>query len=202
MLHFIYLFTIILTFALFLKERSSLHTTVSDLKKKSENLNASVSALATQNNSLRTENNHLLKDLANISQDIEQRYQEKQKQWQDAWVKSNEKKIRKDAIERSRSVIRGQATEHLAPLIMDDVNIKDFRFLGNPIDYLVFSGASDITDKKGKDLDKIILLEIKSGSSNLNTVQRRIRDAVKESRIEFAVYNPDTKEIKITAPEK
>ena len=202
MLHFIYLFTIILTFALFLKERSSLHTTVSDLKKKSENLNASVSALATQNNSLRTENNHLLKDLANISQDIEQQYQEKQKQWQDAWVKSNEKKIRKDAIERSRSVIRGQATEHLAPLIMDDVNIKDFRFLGNPIDYLVFSGASDITDKKGKDLDKIILLEIKSGSSNLNTVQRRIRDAVKESRIEFAVYNPDTKEIKITAPEK
>lgn len=202
MLHFIYLFTIILTFALFLKERSSLHTTISDLKKKSENLNASVSALATQNNSLRAENNHLLKDLANISQDIEQQYQEKQKQWQDAWVKSNEKKIRKDAIERSRSVIRGQATEHLAPLIMDDVNIKDFRFLGNPIDYLVFSGASDITDKKGKDLDKIILLEIKSGSSNLNTVQRRIRDAVKESRIEFAVYNPDTKEIKITAPEK
>ena len=202
MLHFIYLFTIILTFALFLKERSSLHTTVSDLKKKSENLNASVSALATQNNSLRAENNHLLKDLANISQDIEQHYQEKQKQWQDAWVKSNEKKIRKDAIERSRSVIRGQATEHLAPLIMDDVNIKDFRFLGNPIDYLVFSGASDITDKKGKDLDKIILLEIKSGNSNLNTVQRRIRDAVKESRIEFAVYNPDTKEIKITAPEK
>jgi len=202
MLHFIYLFTIILTFALFLKERSSLNTTVSDLKKKSEKLNASVSALATQNNSLRTENNHLLKDLANISQDIEQQYQEKQKQWQDAWVKSNEKKIRKDAIERSRSVIRGQATEHLAPLIMDDVNIKDFRFLGNPIDYLVFSGASDITDKKGKDLDKIILLEIKSGSSNLNTVQRRIRDAVKESRIEFAVYNPDTKEIKITAPEK
>ena len=93
MLHFIYLFTIILTFALFLKERSSLHTTVSDLKRRAKTLTPSVSALATQNNSLRTENNHLLKDLANISQDIEQQYQEKQKQWQDAEVKSNEKKI-------------------------------------------------------------------------------------------------------------
>ena len=113
------------------------------------------------------------------------------------WIAEQEKAIRKDSIERSRRVIRGQATEHLAPLTMPGLNIKDFRFVGNPIDYIVFSGASDITDKTADtEFEKIILLEIKSGKSRLNKVQRRIRDAVKNGNIEFVIYNPDTQETK------
>ena len=80
---------------------------------------------------------------------------------------------------------------------MPGLNIKDFRFVGNPIDYIVFSGASDITDKTADtEFEKIILLEIKSGKSRLNKVQRRIRDAVKNGNIEFVIYNPDTQETK------
>lgn len=120
----------------------------------------------------------------------------------EAWKLTEEERIRNDALTRSRSVIRGQATEHLAPLMMPDLNLKDFRFVGNPVDYIVFSGVSDITDKlEDAKIDKVILLEIKSGKSKLNTVQRKIRDAIKEGKVEFVIHNPDTNETKVIKPE-
>lgn len=106
------------------------------------------------------------------------------------------KEARKDSIKRSRSTIRGQATEHLAPLTTDIWSHKDYRFIGNPIDYIVFAGASGVTDTTQDNIDEIIFLEIKTGKSKLNKVQRRIRDCIKNNRIYFAVYNPDTNELK------
>ena len=104
------------------------------------------------------------------------------------------KKARKESVEKSRAVIRGQATEHLAPYIIDDINPKDCRFMGNPIDYVVFDGLSDVTDKVTKDVKEVIFVDIKTGKSNLTTVQRRIRDAIKDGRVSFRVVNPDEKE--------
>ena len=104
------------------------------------------------------------------------------------------KKARKESVEKSRAVIRGQATEHLAPYVMENVNPKDCRFMGNPIDYVVFDGLSDVTDKVAKDIKEIIFVDVKTGKSNLTTVQRRIRDAIKEGRVSFQVVNPDKKE--------
>ena len=49
-------------------------------------------------------------------------------------------KARKDALDKSRSVMRGQATEHLAPFIIEGTNPKDYRFMGNPVDYVLFEG--------------------------------------------------------------
>lgn len=133
-----------------------------------------------------------------LEEEIKEEYEEKMS----TWIAFKEEEIRKDSLKRSRSVIRGQATEHLAPLTMPGLNIKDFRFLGNPIDYIVFSGASDVTDKVDDvDFEKIILLEIKSGKSRLNKVQRRIRDAVKNGNVEFVIYNPDTQETKTITSE-
>ena len=104
------------------------------------------------------------------------------------------KKARKESVEKSRAVIRGQATEHLAPYVMENVNPKDCRFMGNPIDYVVFDGLSDLTDKVAKDIKEVIFVDVKTGKSNLTTVQRRIRDAIKEGRVSFQVVNPDKKE--------
>ena len=53
------------------------------------------------------------------------------------------KESRKDAIKRSRSVIRGQASEHLAPYVLKDTNPKDYRFMGNPIDFICTILASN-----------------------------------------------------------
>lgn len=103
---------------------------------------------------------------------------------------------RTDALKRSRSVMRGQATEHLAPLIQSEWPYKDFRFLGNPIDYVIFSGASAVTDGEGDTVDEVVLLDIKTGKSQLSKVQRRIRDAVRVGNVDFATYNPDTEELR------
>ena len=108
-----------------------------------------------------------------------------------SWKITEESKIRKDALERSRSILRGQATEHLAPLTMDSLNPKDFRFMGNPIDYIVFNGLSDVSDKKSDEVESVILLDIKTGKSRLTKTQRRIRDCIEQGRVKFVVYNPD-----------
>ena len=163
-----------------------------------EGLTSQYSSALEEKALLSKERDDILKRLYNQEAEITQRFNEKF----EAWKVSNEASIRSDAVSRSRSVIRGQATEHLAPLTMPSVNIKDFRFIGNPIDYLVFCGASDITDKQNDQIEKVILLEIKSGKSKLNKVQRRIRDAVKEGRVEFAIYNPDTGLTKTTTIEE
>lgn len=108
--------------------------------------------------------------------------------------KSDLKEARKDALNKSRAVMRGQATEHLAPYVMEGINPKDCRFVGNPIDYIIFDGLSDVTDKIAKEIKEVIFVDVKTGKSNLTTVQRRIRDAIIDNRISFQVMNPDKKE--------
>ena len=58
-------------------------------------------------------------------------------------------------------------------------SVSELNFLGNPIDFIGFKGL----DGDG-DID-IKFIEVKSGKSKLNTNQRRIRDAVKEKRIDW-----------------
>ena len=111
-----------------------------------------------------------------------------------SWCIVKKKGIRKDATTRSRKIMRGQATEHLAPLMMKDLNAKDFRFMGNPIDFVVFSGASDVTDGTANKIEKVLFVDIKTGKSKLSKVQRRIRDCIIEGRVEFLEYNPDKNE--------
>jgi predicted Holliday junction resolvase-like endonuclease len=107
-----------------------------------------------------------------------------------------EKTVREDANKRSRAVMRGQATEHLAPIMQTEWNFKDFRFMGDPIDYLVVDGSSGIKDGELNIVTEVVLLDIKTGKSQLNKTQRRIRDAVVEGRVVFAVYNTDTETIR------
>lgn len=92
--------------------------------------------------------------------------------------------------------MRGQATEHLAPLLIPNFNAKDYRFIGNPIDYLLCKNLSNHTDGNEEEPIFIYLLDIKTGTSQLSKVQRRIKDAVMEGRVAFATYNSDTQELK------
>tara|TARA_B100000287_G_C20130265_1_gene581979 strand:+ start:78 stop:536 length:459 start_codon:yes stop_codon:yes gene_type:complete len=87
---------------------------------------------------------------------------------------------RKDSNKKQRATIKGQITETIAPWSMTVVNsVSELNFLGNPIDFIGFKGM----DGDG-DID-IKFIEVKSGKSKLSTKQRRIRDAVKEKRIDW-----------------
>lgn len=106
-------------------------------------------------------------------------------------LKDLEKKTREDTLKRSRSILRGQASEHLAPYVIKDTNPKDYRFMGNPVDYICFDGLSDVLDKKADQITSVKFVDIKTGKSNLNKSQRRIRDAIKNGRVSFEIVNLD-----------
>jgi predicted Holliday junction resolvase-like endonuclease len=61
-------------------------------------------------------------------------------------------------------------------------NPKDARFLGTPIDFLVFDGMSD------DDVREVVFLEIKTGGSSLTTRERRVRDAVLAGRVSWREF--------------
>lgn len=136
---------------------------------------------------LRTNNADLF---SRISQ-LESHYNEKMK----AWKIQEEKRIREDAVSRSRSVQKGFAAEAFAPFDLE-FDRRDYRYLGDPVDFVIFCGSSAIKDGAQDKIDEVIFLDIKTGESSLNTTQRRIRDAVIRKEVRFATYNTDTSILK------
>jgi len=87
---------------------------------------------------------------------------------------------KKEAVERSRNTLKGQITEQLVPLMKDlKYNGSDMRFLGNPIDYIVFDGMSE------GNIKNVIILEVKTGNSRLNKIQKQIKEAIESGNISF-----------------
>jgi predicted Holliday junction resolvase-like endonuclease len=100
------------------------------------------------------------------------------------WKIQNEAFYRQDAINRSQAVILGKVTEHLVPFQNGfPFNPKEARFIGSPIDIIVFDGIDN------EDVVDIYILEIKTGNSSLNKRQRLIRDAVREGRVHWRELN-------------
>ena len=84
---------------------------------------------------------------------------------------------------KSSEVRLGQIGEHLAPFLESwPWDSKRFKFLGEPIDGIQF------------DEDEITFVEIKTGKSQLNKTQRKLRDLIKEKKVSFAVFRIGEKE--------
>lgn len=80
------------------------------------------------------------------------------------WKVEAEKEIRKDAIDKSSSVTMGKMTEHMVPYLPGfGFNPSDARFVGSPIDLIVFDGLGN------DEVKKIVFVEIKTGASTLST---------------------------------
>ena len=81
---------------------------------------------------------------------------------------------REGSLRRSESTRYGQITEQFMPFISDyPYDSKQFRFLGSPIDGVQFEE------------DKIVMIEFKSAGSQLSTRQRKIRNLVREGKVDF-----------------
>ena len=100
------------------------------------------------------------------------------------WRHRTETDIRADAVKRSRAVVTGKVTEHLVPYLGEfPFNPMDVRFLGTPVDLVVFDGLSEGS------LQEVVFVEIKSGpSASLSTRERRIRDAILNGRVRWLEY--------------
>ncbi len=95
---------------------------------------------------------------------------------------------RRESVEKSRSSLKGQIAEQMAPLLPGFQYLPaDARFLGDPIDYVVFSGYSGLRDGAGDGGMEVVLLEVKQGRSALSPTQRALARSVEEGRVRFEI---------------
>jgi len=118
------------------------------------------------------------------SQQLRQQIEEaEKKKWEvTQWKMQAEKEIRKDAISRCVNSLLGKITEYFAPLLIADkyeINPKDFRHLGTPVDFTAFKGLSDENADP-----EVIFFEIKAGKSSvLSERERKVRGAVLNKKV-------------------
>lgn len=96
---------------------------------------------------------------------------------------------RADAVKQSRSTLKGKIGEQMSPLFPEfysKYEPADARFIGSPIDYIIFKNMGKFSKDK-KELIEIIFLDIKTGSPTLSSLQNAIKSAVKFGRIDFQV---------------
>ncbi len=104
------------------------------------------------------------------------------------WKFKYSSSIRQDAVQRSQAVIAGRVHEQLIPYLPAfPFNPKDVRFLGSPVDLVVFDGLAD-----GR-LRRVVFLEVKTGGAGLTSRERSVRDVIQAREVEWA-------ELRITRP--
>ena len=101
------------------------------------------------------------------------------------WRTKRLDEVVKARIKTSRAVLGGQFSEQLAPFLPDfPYSPGDCRFIGKPIDLLVFRGMGD------KEISEVIFVEVKSGKARaLSPQERKLREAVEAGRVSWEQYN-------------
>ena len=110
----------------------------------------------------------------------------------DRWKMEASGEIRKDSVNRSRSTLKGRIAEQMAPLLPVFRYLPaDARFIGSPVDYLIFDGLSEVSDEHGSSL-RIVFMDVKQGSATLTRTQRIIKKAVEEGAVSWqTLHIPD-----------
>lgn len=112
-----------------------------------------------------------------------------------AWISRplRERAVRQDAIMRSQAVITGKVFEQLTPYLPDFAfNPRDARFLGSPVDFVIFDGLDEGA------LRRIVFVEVKTNRSALTSRERSVRDAVQARQVEWLEFRPHV--TRATAP--
>jgi len=98
-------------------------------------------------------------------------------------LKEAELEARADAVRRSRAVLTGQIGEQLAPFFSGfPCDPSDARFLGKPVDFVAFPGAS------AGAIREVLLIEVKAGDSRLSAPERALKEAVEAGRVRWVEY--------------
>ena len=106
------------------------------------------------------------------------------------WKRDYSKELRRDAVQRSQAVTLGKVCEHLIPYLPDfRWNPKDARFLGSPVDLVVFDGLD------AGQLQRIVFLEVKTGGAGLSARERQLRDVVRAGKVSWQEMRTQAKRI-------
>ena len=98
-------------------------------------------------------------------------------------LKKSMKRATTGAQITAKSVNIGKLLEKVFPTMKDfKWELSDCRFLGEPIDFVIFPGLST-----GK-VESIKFLEVKSGKAVLNKHQKNIKEAIENNKIKYEEF--------------
>jgi predicted Holliday junction resolvase-like endonuclease len=136
------------------QREDNLNQTICNLQ---ENLKNQSDIFSENKLEIQSENKTLNTSLNDLSNELEQ-------------IKSEKSSLLSQ--KKSSEIRLGNIAETLAPFLDQfDFNPEECVFIGKPIDYISFGQ------------DEITIIEVKSGKSQLNANQRRIRDQVKSNSV-------------------
>jgi predicted Holliday junction resolvase-like endonuclease len=108
-----------------------------------------------------------------------------------SWRREATDRLAHQAQAHSRAVVRGQVVEQVAPLTdAFPWAPGDARFLGKPVDYVVFDGLGEIRRGERDRLREIVLVDVKTGRAGLTRSERRIRACVDAGRVDIVDTSP------------
>ena len=115
---------------------------------------------------------------------IKWRFERSFNHWQQQQLKDWQKEkelAQKQAISQSRAVLGGKFTEQMAPYLPEfKYDPTEARFIGSPIDMVVFPGLSSGNPKE------IVIMEIKSGSKcQLTQTEKKIQQLVEDGMVRW-----------------
>ena len=112
------------------------------------------------------------------------------------------KEATKRSVDQSRNALKGQIAQQMAPVLPGFSYLPaDARFLGDPIDYVVFNGRTNLGNNGiGEQELEVVLLEVKHSQSKLTPVQRAIAAAVEQGRVRFEIAHIGEDGIVTTKP--
>jgi predicted Holliday junction resolvase-like endonuclease len=86
--------------------------------------------------------------------------------------------IRENAVQRSLAVTAGKVHEQLVPYLPEfGFNPKDARFLGSPVDLVIFDGLAEGAVRR------VVFLEVKTGGGALSARERQVRDIIEAREV-------------------
>ena len=109
---------------------------------------------------------------------------EKELEWQENLVR-----LKGDIADHQRVNIKGKVAEVFAPFLKGfPFKPSECKFIGDPIDYLVFEGLSD------RDIKRIHFVEVKTNDGKLSKHQKQIQDLIdnlKTKKVSFHEFRFD-----------
>jgi len=105
-------------------------------------------------------------------------------------VREEDEKKRKNSLDTSRDVLKGKIGEQMAPLFPEFRNLynpADARFIGTPIDYIIFKNLSKVNSGEEAPIE-IVFVDVKTGKSTLTKSQQMIQDAVSGDKKRVGFY--------------
>ncbi|TET26558.1 MAG: endonuclease [Candidatus Bathyarchaeum sp.] len=118
--------------------------------------------------------------------ELDAAFEEKYKGFLEQWKVETEKAFREDALARSRAVLKGAIAEQLAPIFkVFGYNPSDARFIGDPVDYVIFDGYTQVRERKADRPITVVLADVKTGRATLTYEQRRIKRGTEKGLVKF-----------------